>query len=160
MKTLMTIILALTIIFFAVDTTTAQEFQKNTRVGIVGNVWHPVGIFASHHFSNAGFGIYGTAKSNFEVHQNPMMNQYNFTAGVSTKIFTNTASSMATDLLVGISYNTDPDNESYNNIDETWGAEVLLLLPLPDKNFRFILGWSSNANEALEGVTAGLVVQF
>lgn len=139
------------------STWTPPETPSN-RVGVIGNIWHPVGLFVNKDLG--GWGLYATAKSNFEVHQNPMMNQYNFTGGLSFKIFTNTARSMASDVMIGVSYNTNPDNKAYENIDADWGVEVLLMTPFTDKNFRLILGWSSNANEAIEGATLGFAYQF
>lgn len=156
---LFSLVLVLTLSFstFAQSTWTPPE-HGSTRIGVVGNIWHPVGVFVNHDF---GFlGVYATAKSNFERTQVPAMNQFNFTGGVSFKIFTNTSKSNASDILVGVSYNTDPDNPAYQIDDYNWGAEVLLLFPFTDRNFRLLAGWSSNSIRWAEGVTLGFGYQF
>lgn len=146
-----------TISIYSQTTWTPPETPTN-RIGVIGNVWHPVGVIVNKDLG--GWGLYATAKSNLEVHQSPMMNQFNFTGGLSLKMFTNTARSLASDLMVGVSYNTDPKNLAYANVDSEWGIEILLMTPFVDNNFRLIVGWSSNANEALYGTTLGFAYQF
>lgn len=157
MIVVLTMMLLFTVSAYSQSTWTPPE-TPTTRVGVIGNVWHPLGVFVNQDLG--GWGLYATAKSNLEVHQSPMMNQYNFTGGLSLKIFTNTARSLVSDLMVGVSYNTDPDNLDYANADSEWGVEILLMTPFVDKNFRLIVGWSSNANEALYGTTLGFAYQF
>lgn len=132
--------------------------QGKTRIGVIGNVWHPIGLFFNQDLG--GWGLYATAKSNFERTQSPSLNQYNFSGGLSIKIFQNTSRTNSSDLLLGISYNTDPKNKLYEKNDYNLGAELLLMLPFTDKNWRILFGWSSNSYNLLEGLTAGFAYQF
>lgn len=160
---LRTSLLSLVLILLVSFSITAQSTwtppeHGSTRVGVVGNIWHPVGVFVNHDFGIVG--VYATAKSNIERSQVPVMNQFNFTGGISFKIFTNTSRSNASDILVGFSYNTDPDNPVYAKDDYNYGVEVLLLFPFTDRNFRLLGGWSSNSVRWAEGVTLGFGYQF
>ncbi len=159
MKSVLVLMLTimLTISLFSQSTWTPPE-QGDTRIGVIGNVWHPVGVFVNQDFG--GWGLYATAKSNFERTQAPSMNQFNFTGGLSLKIFQNTSRTNSSDLLVGFSYNTDPTNLSYQNQDYELGAEVLLMLPFTDRSWRVLAGWSSNSYNWLEGLTVGFAYQF
>ena len=131
--------------------------RGKTRIGVIGNIWQPIGLIVNHDFDS--FGVYATAKADVNFQPELEFRQYNFTAGLSIPIFTNTSKSYYSDLLVGISYITEPDG-TYINHSYTWGGEVLLMLPFTDKDFRFIIGWSSNSIVWSEGVTAGFAYQF
>lgn len=157
MKTVLILMLAL-VISIGLFAQKSYFGAKSNRVGVVGNIWHPVGVFYNHDFGT--FGFYLTVKSNIERTQIPMMNQFNFTGGLSIKIFQNTSKDNASDILLGVSYNTDPDNVAYAVEDYTWGVEALLLFPFTDKNFRLVGGWSSNSIRWAEGVTLGFGYQF
>lgn len=152
------ILLSLSISFSAFSQEWSYK-QPSTRIGVVGNIWHPIGVIFNQDVADWA-GVYVTAKSNFERTQVPVMNQFNFTAGVSFKIFTNTSKSNTSDILLGVSYNTDPKNMAYAVDDYNWGGEILLMFPFTDRNFRLIGGWSSNSVRWAEGVTLGFAYQF
>jgi len=135
---------------------TPPEHGK-TRIGLVGNIWHPYGLMINHDFG--GLGAYVTAKAAAEFHPEFELRQYNFTAGLSIPIFKNTSRSSYSDLLVGVSYVTDMKG-NYRNHCYQWGGEVLLMLPFTDRNFRVLAGWSSNSIIWSEGFTAGFLYQF
>jgi len=158
MKSILVIMLALLMSISLFSQTWTPPEQGTTRIGVIGNIWHPVGIVFNQNLG--GWGFYATAKSNFETNQSPSMNQYNFTAGLSVTIFKNTSKSNYSDLLVGISYNTDPENISYENVDNELGVEILLMAPFFDRNFRVLGGWSSNSINWAEGITLGFAYQF
>lgn len=152
---LIALTLILSVSIFAQDTYKVKA-QGDTRIGLIGNIWHPVGLIVNHEFDNSvGLGLYATAKSNFEINQIPVMNQYNFTAGISFDIFQKTS-----DLMIGASYKVDPDNYDYSNPHYTWGVEVLLMTPFTDNNWRMIFGWYSNPVNWRYGITAGFAYQF
>ena len=138
------------------QTWTPPEHGK-TRIGVIGNVWQPVGVIVNHNFGPVG--LYATAKTELELHPNFNFVQNNFTAGISVEIFTKAAKSEWSDLLLGISYTTDPINNRRNHC-YTWGGEALLMLPFTDRNFRVLVGWSSNSVNWSEGLTAGFAYQF
>lgn len=158
MKNVVFIILVLLMSLRLFGQTWTPPEQGTTRIGIIGNIWHPAGLFFNQDLG--GWGFYATAKTNFEKDQIPIMNQYNFTAGMSMKVFRNTSRTNSSDLLVGISYNTDPTNDIYANPDYDWGVEVLLMVPFTDQSFRVLGGWSSNSINWAEGVTLGFAYQF
>lgn len=156
------ILLSVILILLVTTGTFAQTWKPSetptTRIGIIGNIWHPVGIFINQDFG--GMGLYATVKSNIERHEIPMMNQYNLTAGISIKTLTGTSRSLASDLMIGISYNTTPDNKFYMVPQKELGFEILLMTPSPDKNFRLIFGWNSTVIHMEEGLTFGVAYQF
>jgi hypothetical protein len=158
MKSILIIMLALVMSISLFSQSWTPPEQGATRIGVIGNIWHPIGVVFNQNFG--GWGFYATAKSNYEKEQDPAMNQFNLTAGLSVTIFKNTSRSNYSDLLVGISYNTDPDNPSYENIDNELGVEILLMTPFFDRNFRAIGGWSSNSINWAEGITLGFAYQF
>lgn len=139
------------------QTWTPPEHGK-TRIGVIGNIWHPIGLIVNHDFG--GLGIYATAKASADFQPEFELRQYNFTAGLSIPIFKNTSSSNYSDLLVGISYNSTEPDANYVNHSYACGGEILLMLPFTDRNFRFIVGWSSNSIIWAEGFTAGFAYQF
>ena len=138
------------------QTWTPPEHGK-TRVGVIGNIWHPIGLIVNHDFG--GWGLYATTKSDIDPENSYAIYQYNFTGGLSIPIFTNTSRSNFCDLLVGVSYTTEPP-KTYINHSYTWGGEILLMLPFTDRNFRVLAGWSSNSIVWAEGFTAGFAYQF
>jgi len=150
------LVLVMSISLFS-QTWTAPEHGK-TRVGVIGTIWQPVGFIVNHDFG--GWGFYATSKSDIDTDNDFAINQYNFTAGLSVTIFKNTSKSNYSDLLVGVSYITEPSSPSYLNHCYTWGVEILLMMPFTDKNFRVIGGWSSNSIVWAEGFTAGFAYQF
>ena len=158
MKSVLITMLTLLLSISLFSQTWTPPEQGTTRIGAIGNIWHPVGVIFNQDLG--GWGFYATAKSNFEKDQSPMMNQYNFTAGMSIKVFRNTSRTNSSDLLVGVSYNTDPTNKNYANVDYDFGVEVLLMLPFPDQSFRVLGGWSSNSVNWAEGITLGFAYQF
>jgi len=158
MRNILVIMLALVMSASLFSQTWTPPEQGPTRIGVVGNVWHPVGLFFNQDLG--GWGFYATAKSNLETEQVPVINQFNFTAGLSVKVFRNTSRTNSSDLLVGVSYNTDPTNLSYANDDYELGIEVLLMTPFFDRNFRVLGGWSSNSVNWAEGITLGFAYQF
>ena len=131
--------------------------QGKTRIGVIGNIWQPIGLVVNHDFG--GLGIYATAKANADFQPEFQMRQYNFTGGLSIPIFKNTSRSNYSDLLIGVSYTTEPE-VGYTNHCYEWGGEVLLMLPFTDRNFRVLVGWSSNSIVWSEGFTAGFAYQF
>lgn len=135
----------------------ATHVQGNTRIGIIGNTWHPVGLIVNHQFvgDKNGFGLYATFKSNYEATQLPHMNQYNMTGGFSFDIFKNTC-----DLLLGASYVTEPENVAYAHPQSKWGFEALLMTEFTDNNFRLIFGFNSNNVNIEDGLTFGFAYQF
>ncbi len=129
----------------------------NTRIGVIGNIWQPFGLIINHDFG--GLGIYATAKSNINFQPKFELRQYNFTTGLSIPIFKNTSRSNYSDLLLGVSYTTEII-DNYKNHCYVWGGEILLMLPFTDRNFRVLVGWSSNSIIWAEGFTAGFAYQF
>jgi hypothetical protein len=130
--------------------------QGHTRIGVIGNIWHPVGLIVNHQFDGSlGFGLYASVKSDVDEKNLGSINQYNITGGVSIDIFSKTC-----DLLVGASYTTEPSSDSYKNHCYSWGVELLLMTPFFDENWRAIVGWSSNSVVWAEGFTAGFAYQF
>jgi len=151
---LMLIVMLFSIVSFAQTTTTYEK--PNTRIGWIANVWHPLGIIANYEFSDA-WGIYGTVKSNIERHEKPMINQWNFTGGVSFRAFKKTSQ-----LYVGFSYITRSDYQPYNDSHphHNIGVELLLSSKFTDRNWNWYIGWTSNSYEWLEGATLGFAYQF
>jgi len=156
MKNILIVILALLMSISLFSQNWTPPEHGNTRVGVIGNIWQPVGFIVNHNFGD--FGMYMTTKTNVDV--DPFeINQYNVTLGLSISIFKNTSKTNYSDLLVGVSYTTDtPDNVT--NHSYPWGAEVLLMFPFTDRNFRIIGGWCSNSIVWAEGFTAGFAYQF
>jgi len=139
------------------DTTYEVRAEGKMKVGLISNVWHPAGLIVNYQAFDdfLGLGFYATAKSNFEMTQKPVMNQYNFTGGISFDLFQKTI-----DMLIGASYVTKPDNMSYYNPHYDWGIEVLAMTQFSDRNWRMIFGWHSNPTNWKYGLTAGFAFQF
>jgi hypothetical protein len=149
------LIIALCFSFTSMAQTTTYE-RPDARIGWIGNVWHPLGIIVNYEFDDA-WGIYGTVKSKFERHQAPMMNDWNYTGGISVRAFKKTSQ-----LYIGFSYVTGADYESYNASHPQYdiGIELLLSSKFPDRNWNWYVGWSSNPVNWVEGATLGFAYQF
>jgi hypothetical protein len=162
MKTLLFTLLAL-FLFSAVSfsqtqtTWTVTEYERpDTRIGWIGNVWHPLGVLANYEFDDT-WGVYGTAKANIERHEKPMVNQMNYTGGMSVRAFRGTSQ-----ILVGFSYITEADYQAYNDSHphHDIGLELLLITQFVDKNWNVVLGWYSNPLEWSEGYSLGFLYQW
>ena len=162
MKTLLFTLLAL-FLFSAVSfsqtqtTWTVTEYERpDTRVGWIANIWHPLGVLANYEFDET-FGAYGTVKVNLERHENPLINQWNFTGGASIRAFKGTSQ-----ILVGFSYITEAEHESYNasHPHHNIGVELLLITKFVDKHWNVVIGWHSNPLEWSEGATLGFLYQW
>ena len=150
--------LVIVLAFLAIDCFAQTETYErpNTRIGWIGNVWHPFGIIANYEFNDV-WGVYGTVKSKIERHQDPMMNDWNFTGGVSFRAFKSTSQ-----IYVGFSYVTEADYENYNasHPQHNIGVELLFSSKFTDRNWNWYVGWVSNPYEWVEGATLGFTYQF
>lgn len=136
--------------------TVTQYERPDTRVGFVANIWHPLGVLVNKEFGET-FGLYGTVKANVERHENPVINQWNYTGGVSVRAFRGTSQ-----ILVGVSYITEANYQAYNDSHphHDIGLELLLITKFVDRNWNVVIGWYSNPYEWSEGYSLGFLYQW